>query len=63
MTVHLAYEAHLAKLDDLHREAAQRRRARAIAPRRPRLRGLFGIRRRRAAIAGQPRARSAHECA
>jgi hypothetical protein len=31
MTVHLAYDAHLARLDELHREAAQRRR---VAPRR-----------------------------
>lgn len=63
MTVHLAYEAHLAKLDDLHREAARRRRARTSVRRHPRLRALLGIRRRRAAVAGQPRARSAHDCA
>jgi hypothetical protein len=61
MTVHLAYDAHAARLDDLHREAAQRRRARGLTQPRPRLRGLFGIRRRRAVAAGQPR--SAQECA
>jgi hypothetical protein len=61
MTVHLAYDAHVARLDDLHREAAQRRRARALAQPRARLRGLFGIRHRRAVASGQPR--SAQECA
>jgi hypothetical protein len=58
MTVHLAYEAHIVRLDDLHREAAERRRSRGLARRRPRLRQLLAARRPRSPGRST---RSAHE--
>jgi hypothetical protein len=64
MSAHLTYEANRARLDELHRYAAERRRARAFDRRRPRLglRQLLVARPRgRAERRSEPR--SAHQAA
>jgi hypothetical protein len=59
MTVHLAYDAHLARLEDLHRDAAKRRRVRVFPRRSSLLRRLIAGRRPRRVASPSPR--SAHE--